>query len=340
MNSRRLPLALAIWLALAAATWAFDQVKTTGGSTITGRVLQMSALEVTAEQGSISKTVPVNEIESISYDNEPAVLKSARLAVAAGNYEEAVASLEKIETATADRPEIAQDVEFYKALAAARIALAGGGDVEEARKLMGAFATKSTGNYHYLEACEIVGDLLVANANYAPAEVAYGYLAKAPWPDYRMRAAVAVGHAQLAGGKPAEALQSFESALAIQAPSAAGEGYRQAATLGKARCLAEADKSDEAIKLVEKVLAQADPENSDLQADAYNALGIACRKAGRPKDALLAFLHVDVLYFSSPRRHIEALTNLNELWMEVQKPERAADVARTLRDRYKVSPEN
>jgi len=339
MKSRRLPLALAIWFALAAACWAFDSVKTTS-STITGSVLQMSALEVIAEQGSVRKTVPVNEIESISYDNEPALLKSARLAVAAGNYEEAVASLDKIDAATAGRQEVAQDVEFYKALAAARMALAGNGDVKQAGRQMAGFVQKGSGNWHYLEACEIVGDLLVADQNYAAAETFYGYLAKAPWPDYKMRANVAIGRAQLAGGKAAEAQKSFEAALAIQAPGAATEGYRQAATLGKARCLAEAGQSDEAVKLVEDVINRADPENSDLQADAYNALGIAYRKAGRPKDALLAFLHVDVLYFSSPRQHIEALENLNDLWMEVRKPERAADVARTLRDRYKVSPEN
>lgn len=339
MNWRRLTPALAIWLGLAAAAWAFDSVKTTSG-TITGRVLKMSALEVTAEQGTVSKTVPVNEIESISYDDEPALLKSARLAVAAGNYEEALASLEKIDAATAGRAEIAQDIEFYKALAAARMALAGNGDVKQAGRQMAGFVQKGSGNWHYLEACDIVGDLLVADGNYSAAEAFYGYLAKAPWPEYKMRAAVSIGRAQLAGGKANDALGSFESALSMQAPGAAGESYRLAATLGKARCLADSGKSDEAVKLVQGVIDRADPEDSDLQANAYNALGIAHRKAGRTKDALLAFLHVDVLYFSSPRQHIEALQNLNELWMEVQKPERAADVARTLRDRYKLSPEN
>ena len=338
MNSRRLPPALAVWLFLAAAAGALDTVKTISSS-ITGRVLQMSALEVTAEQAGVSKQVPVNEIEVIFYDSEPTLLKTARAAVAAGRYEDAIAALEKIDPSSFDRAEIAQDIEFYKAMAAARIALAGGGDVKQAGRQMANFVTKNSGNYHYLEACELVGDLLVADQNYAAAETFYGYLAKAPWPEYKMRAGVAIGRAQLAGGKPQEALQSFEVALAIEAPAAA-EGYRLAATLGKARCQAEAGQADEAIKLIQGVIDRANPEDSRLQAEAWNALGVAYRKAGRAQDALLAFLHVDVLYFSSPPQHVEALRNLNELWMQVQKPERAADVARTLRERYNVSPGN
>lgn len=342
---RRFIRVLALWLAMSAVPWsaaarAFDVVKTTVGPSITGRVTKMSALEVTAEQGQMPKNVPINQIEVIYYDNEPTLLKTARTAVAAGRYEDALAAMEKIDPATVQRAEIMQDIEFYKALSAARMALAGRADVKQAGSQMAAFVNKNSGNYHYLEACEVVGDLLVADRQYTTAETFYGYLAKAPWPDYKMRAGLAVGRAQLAGGKPAEALKSFETVLAIEDPSATAGRYRVAATLGKARCLADAGQTDEAIKLVQEVIDRTDPEESKLLADAYNTLGVAYRKAGRPKDALLAFLHVDVLYFSSPAEHIEALQNLNELWMEVQKPARAADAARMLRDRYHVSPRN
>ena len=74
-----------------------------------------------------------------------------------------------------------------------------------------------------------------------------------------------------------------------------------------------------------------------MQAQAYNTLGTALRKAGKPQDALLAFLHVDVLYFASAEDHAEALANLAQLWNEVQKPERAAQALQTLKTRYKNS---
>jgi tetratricopeptide (TPR) repeat protein len=180
----------------------------------------------------------------------------------------------------------------------------------------------------------MVGDLLVASGKFDTAQTYYGRLAKAPWPDYQMRAGIALGKAQLAEKKTDEALQSFETVLKTSAKGPQADRQRLAATLGKSRCLAMVKKSDEAVRLAESVIAQADPEESNLLAEAYNALGVAYREAGRPKDALLAFLHVDVLYFTSRADHIEALENLITLWNEVQKPERAADAVQILKERY------
>ena len=339
MKARRVTLALAVWLAAASAGLAIDTVKTKNSSVL-GNVTKMSALEVTTEVNGAEKKTPVNQIEVIYYENEPTMLKTARSALAAGRYKDALAVLEKIDASNVSREEIKQDIAFYKALCAARLALAGSGDVKEAGSQLVGFVNRNPNNYHYFEACEVVGDLLVAAGSYANAETFYGYLAKAPWPDYKMRSGVAIGRAQLAGGKAADAMKSFEAVLAIQAQGEAADTYRLAATLGKARCLAEDKKADEAVKLIQGVIDRANPEESDLQAAAYNALGVALRKAGRAKEALLAFLHVDVLYFATPAYHIEALQNLNELWLEVQKPDRAAKAARTLRDRYNVSPRN
>ena len=337
MNTRSVTLATAIWFTVSAAGWAIDTVKTTDSKNILGQVAKMSALEVTVKTGSVEKPVPVNQIEVIYYESEPALLKGARIAAAAGRYEDGLSSLEKIDPTSVSRAEIKQDIEFYKALCAAQMALAGNGDVKQAGRQMAAFATGNSGNYHYLKACEIVGDLLVADRNYSSAQSYYGQLAKAPWGDLKMRAGVAIGRAQLAGGKATEALKSFDAVLDNSAQGAAADRQRLAATLGKARCMAAANQSDQAIKLIEGVIDKADPEESQLHAQAYNALGTAYRKAGRTKDALLAFLQVDVLYFSSPADHVEALENLSVLWNQVQKPQRAAEAVRTLRDRYKVN---
>jgi tetratricopeptide (TPR) repeat protein len=215
------------------------------------------------------------------------------------------------------------------------------------------FVGEGSNNYHYLEACEVVGDLLVAIRQHAKAQEYYQQLAQAPWPDYKMRAAVAVGRALLAEGRSLSAdgeteeakkkldgaLKSFEDALAVEAQGPSAGRQRLAATLGKARCLAEAGQADEAVKLVVDVIAKAtNPEEVQLHAQAYNTLGLAHREAGRTKDALMAFLHVDILYFASPSEHIEALENLIPLWKQVRKPQRADEAAKILSDRYKRSP--
>jgi tetratricopeptide (TPR) repeat protein len=338
MNQRRVILAAAVWLAVSTALRA-DAIKKTDGSAM-GQIVETTAQEVTIEQGAVRTKVPVNEIEAVVFTDEPTRLKIARMAIEAGRYEDAVAGLATIDLGDVKRPEIRQDVQFYAALAKARIALASADEkaIQEAGSLMYDFLVGNPNSYHYLDACEMAGDLLVAIGKYDDAREQYAKVAEAPWPDYQMRAGVAVGRALLADGNVDEALKSFQSVLDTRAQGGSADRQRLAATLGKARCLAEKGQSDEAIKLAEGIISRTNPEQVTLQAQAYNTLGIAHAKAGRTKDALLAFLHVDALYFNSPNEHIEALQNLVELWTQVQKPDRAERAAKILREQYKRSP--
>lgn len=335
MSRQSLICAAALWL-VASAAWAADVVKVTQTS-MSGQVTEMSAYEVTLEQGTSTKKIPVNDIEAIYYDEEPTAMKTARTAIDAGRYEDALTTLERINVNEIQRAEIKQDVEFYKALASARIALASNSKIVEAGKMMVAFVRAYSNNYHYLQGCEIVGDLVVADGKYAAAQQFYGELAKAPWPDYKMRANVAIGWAALAEGKVDDAAKAFQIVLDTDAKGDLADRQKLTATLGKARCLAEVKKSDEAIKLVEGIIARTEPEQVEFHAQAYNTLGVAYRKAGRAKDAALAFLHTDTLYYTAPKYHIEALENLAQLWDELQRPERVAEVSRVLSERYNRS---
>ena len=56
--------------------------------------------------------------------------------------------------------------------------------------------------------------------------------------------------------------------------------------------------------------------------------------SNKPKDALLAFLHVDVLYNTVPASHAEALAKLVPLWEAIGKPGRAREARQLLRERY------
>ena len=113
---------------------------------------------------------------------------------------------------------------------------------------------------------------------------------------------------------------------------------RLTAKLGKARCLAATKKTDEAIQIARQIVAKADADNEDLLAEAYNTLGSALRSAGRPKEAMLAYVHVDVLYHGAAEMHAEALANLVELFGELHKPDHAARCLQKLKQRYPNSP--
>lgn len=340
MKVRWLALTAGAWLASCAAVLAFDTVKTLSGS-VAGDIIKMSPVEVTVKQPALERKVPVNEIQSILYSDEPSSLNLARTQLNGGRYQDALDTLsdpKKIDLGQIERAVIKQDVEFFKAMCAAKLALGGSGEIKAAGKVLFEFLKNNEGSYHFLEANELMGDLLVADGKFADAEPYYAKLGDAPWPDYKMRSGVAIGRLQLAQKQVDAAEKTFDRVLAIQAEGAQADFQRLNAKLGKARCMAEKNQAAEAKKMVEEIIEAADPEYQDLHARAYNTLGTIERKSGRTIAAALAFLHVDKLYFSDPEQHAEALANLEPLWNELHKPERAMKARQLLDTRYKNSP--
>jgi len=339
MNIRCAASAWLLAFALCGAAAAFDTIQT-GKGKISGRIVEMDAAKIDVEQGAggaMLQHVPVNEIQAVFYDAEPADLKTAKKRVLERRYPEAQAALERIKQEP-NRPEIRQDIEFYKSLCDAKLALAGIRNVADAGRRMKAFADANPKNYHYFQAIETVGDLLLAVRQYAQAAEFYARLDGAPWPDYKMRAGVAAGRVLLEQGKARDALAAFDNVLANDAEGNLAEEQRIAARLGKAAALTALKRSDEALKIVDAILLKADPDDAPLMARAYDIQGTALRQAGRTKEAIVAFLHVDLLYASEPQAHAEALANLAELWEQEHKVERANRARQALEEKYKDSP--
>lgn len=334
---RTLLLAITLSSLLAAAAPAqniADRIRLTRGNE-TGEVTEMTPYKVTVKKGIAGpREIEVNEIRSIQFSGEPTELSQARINASNGAYEHALDSLSRIDPNKIDRDFVKQDVDFYKAWCAAKLALAGQGEITDAGRQLNNFVRANANNFHYLSAREAMGDLLMAAGGYENAEKQYAELAKAPWPDYKMRAAVAVGRSLQAQAKHADAIRQFDSALAISGDGAEAENERLSATLGKAISLLETGGAEQAVGIIEKVIHDADPQQKELHARAYNALGTCYQKAGKTKEALLAFLHVDVLYNTVPEAHAEALSHLVPLWQAIGQEERARESRQLLTERY------
>jgi hypothetical protein len=86
--------------------------------------------------------------------------------------------------------------------------------------------------------------------------------------------------------------------------------------------------------MIEKIIQDADPQQRELHARAYDALGACYEKAGKTKDALFAFLHVDVLYGTVPDAHAEALYHLIPLWKAIGQDDRSREAREMLQQKY------
>ena len=318
------------------ATAQNDRVRTAAGAEA-GKVTGMTKTEVTVRRGSTDKTLQVSEIEGVQFAGEPSELTQARVNARNGGYRVAAEKLASLDASRVKEPYIRQEIEFYQAFCQAKLALLGEADIKAAGSKLNAFVRDNPNNYHYFQARQLLGDLLVSAGLYSSAEKMYAELARAPWPAYKMRAGVLVGRALQAQEKHAEALQRFDSALAVTDDSPIGKSQKLAAQLGKGVSLAATGKVDEGVKLVETVIRDADPADEQLLAEAYNAQGSCYVQAGKAKEALFAFLHVDLMFANSPEAHAEALYNLAPLWEKAGKPQEARAARQTLKERYASS---
>jgi tetratricopeptide (TPR) repeat protein len=329
----------ALWTFGAGTAWPIDQIFTsTSEKPYFGKIVSMSAMGINFEsqrRGGPTE-IPANEITRIIFGNSPESLLSAQGAILHGEYEKAIDVLKK-ETTDDARPEVAQEIAFSRAYCTAKLALSGAADAMEAGKQMFAFITNSPDNFHNLKACELMGDLCVALGKFADAEKYYAKLSQAPWPDYKIRAQVALGRSYLAQDNASAADKAFDEALNNDAPGELAEAQRTTARIGKARCLALTGKTDVALRNLNEILDQTDEKHTEINAMAYNALGMALRKAGKPKEAILAFLHVHLVYSTQPDLDAEAVANLEKLFIETHKPNHASDMREILDDKYKNS---
>lgn len=313
-----------------------DRIRLQSGSE-SGEIVRMSPVSVVIEKGSETKEIPVNEIRSIVFRQEPPELTQARLNATNAGYESALSRLSAININTVTNDFIKQDIEYYTAYSNAKMALLGSKDIRTAGSQLNAFVSENKQNYHYLEATELLGDLLATMGNYGAAESMYTRLAKAPWPEYRMKSAVLVGQTMLAQGKNSEALAQFDAALKVNDDSPGGKQQRLSAELGKAVASAATGDVDGGLKSVEQVIRDADPENDPLLAKAYNALGACYVQSGQPKLALYAYLHTDLLYGRVAEEHAEALAKLIPLWESIGQDGEARRARETLLNQYPAS---
>lgn len=340
MLFRSLALAAAIAIVAGSASivhaQSLDSVYTSkGGAPAKGTITDaMTKDEVTLDMAGVPRKFPSNEITRITYGDEPQDLTNARNSVAAKNYNAALESLKQIAPGSLTRLHMQQDAAFYAAVSNLKLAMTEGGDKAKAEQDMLNFVKNAPNSYHFYEAAELLGDLATSSGKYAEAVRYYTPLTRAPAEDVQMRANNAAARALVAQKNFPEALQRFEAVLASGLATQEAVNQKMYATIGKAQCLGETGKAEEGVKMLEDVIAKNDPQDAKLFARTYNALGACHLKAGRDKDALLAYLHTDVLFYADGEAHAEALYYLTELWTKMNKADRATEARRTLRERY------
>jgi tetratricopeptide (TPR) repeat protein len=326
---------LVVVLAAALGRAQDDQVFDKSGRPTRGLIRAVSPQQIRIDSTGGSRTFNVRDVVKVTFGDEPAEMRTARDRALAGQYEDAVEELKKINMNEIQNAVLKQDILYYAAFCKARLALTAGGDKEAAAALMSDFIRDNRTTFHLFEGLELLGELNFAMGKYAEAGSFYRYyVSLAEVPERKMKGTVMQARALAAEGKDAEALPLFEQVLSsgLNTPDALEQ--KMYATVGKAVSLAAAGSADQGVAIIEDLIAKNDPSDMTLFGRAYNALGACYMKTGKTQEALLAYLHTDVLFFADPESHAEALYYLSKLWADANRSDRAVQARSTLQTRY------
>lgn len=309
-------------------------VRQGGGRSLKGEVISQNPNKVTVKTKiGIDEEVPVNEIKMIRFDVEPDALNAARGKFFSGDYKQVIDALSGVSLDDIDRTLVRQEVEYMRAVSAARLALGGVGSAAKSAKMVQQYLKEYPQSYHEYDANELLGDLAIAIGKPDKADVFY-QKAEAPWPDSKLRLALSRGRGFVAQKKYEDAVGTYQKVLESTEQGPVADRYRLAATLGKASAMAEMGQGQQGVDDVKRVIRSAEKGDLEIHALAYNALGNCYLAMQQPKEAVLQYLHTDTLYFQDPQAHAEALGRLAILWDQLNQPDRATRARKTLNSRY------
>jgi tetratricopeptide (TPR) repeat protein len=330
-------------LVLLAATGALraDELVLVSGSTfkqaiggrVRGQVQSESPSEVVVQLGGTTTSVPTDQIVSIRYEGQSATFALAQGRQTGGQLAEAADLFKKAAAESANKPLALQAALFGEAEVLTDLALVEPDRVKEAKDKLTKFIAAYPGGRHILGAREGLAKLQLHSGDLAAAQATIADIARLP--KGTERAAVLRTKVLAKQGKHDQAIGELDKLIT---GSPKGSARQLAALLAKAESLAGQKKFKEAETLLHEVIQGNPPEDAGAQSAAYNTLGDCLRAANRPKDALLAFLHTDILYSKDKEEHPRALHNIAELFRQLKQDGRADEFTQRLKQEYPHSP--
>ncbi len=346
MKRTWLPIAVLALVLFPVSAFAIDYVTQRGvEKPIGGEIKTITKTEVVVFQkvGSKEHKIPANEVELVVWGGAPPEFTAARGHEEAGNYPLAMTTLtEAADAAKGADANIRADIDFFIARTAAKMAIADPVQADVAFAKLKAFSTAHRDNFRFYEVQALLAEVAL-RTNQAPvADSAFTSLTTAPWSDTKMLGQIGLARVQLAEKKVAAAKMGFDAVVALEAKTPAEVARHLQAMLGQARCMQLEMHHAEALVVLEKIVEQADAEETRTLAEAYLLQGdslVGLGQKEKEKDAVLAYLHVDVIpaLAAEADLHAEALFHLSKLWGSIGQAARGEEASGKLQQLYPKS---
>ena len=309
------------------------------GTAFRGKITQATRESITLTRSGGQKEVfSVDDLKSVSFDGEPRQIAQARTNERSGAIDAAIATLTEVRrSGAASGKAVRAEVEFLLARMKTRQALVDAEKVEDALAATDAFRRANSNNFRYLEATLLQASLLSLKKDTDKARTLLQEVQTSTVKGFQLQAGVDMGRLMLNSGDPALARAAFDDVIS-KATDASAMAVRFDARIGRALCRLAAKDFDGAVTELDAVIKDAPAAETALLADAWNRKGDCFRLQNQHKAAVMAYLHVDLLYPGESSHHAEALHYLSSLWSQIGYDDRGSEAAATLTERYPQSP--
>ncbi len=304
------------------------------GGLIRGQITAESPSEIKIKPTvGAEQTVPVGQIATITYDGAGQTYAQAEIKENGNQLSEAAELFKKAATENAAKKFIAGSAKFRRANIFTDIALASPTKAKEAITELEAYVQSYPDGRFLGASLESLIRLHLLSGDAVKAQLALGQF-KDKVPGSADRVTILEAKILTKTGKLDEAIAALDKAIG----AAKGSAKAREAKLAKAETLVVQKKFDDALATVQEVIKESPPEAVDVQAVAHNTLGDCFRAAGRPKDALIAYLQTDILFDKDKEQHPRALAMLEQLFRELKVDVRADEIHDRLKQLYPQSP--
>ncbi len=326
-----------VMLFCAMPTLADDRVYPKQGAAATGKITALTPAEVTINVRGKDQKYAISDVLKITFDGEPKGLERGREQVLLGQYDQALDELKKLTPAGIENPLIIQDIEFYRWYCEGKLGLAGSGDKQAAIRGLYALAGKNRNTHHLYPLSEMLGELSLAIGQPDKASTFFNMLLSAPDAETKATGIYRLANVELSLNKSSEAQERLQQIAAAPSNSPQMVRIKSLAEVGLAICENQQGDSQQALDKLNAMIQKFSSDDQELFARIYNAKGDCYRKLDKPQQALLSYLQTDLLFFSDPEAHAEALYHLKNLWPTQGKPDRAAEAGSRLVNQYASS---
>lgn len=305
----------------------------TSGRVVRGTISTESTTDLRMTVNGRPENFKIEEIDEITYAGMPSAYLEAEAREKSGDYQAALDGFKKAASSAGLRPLVAQLVKFRYAEALALAASEDPDRTSDAITALREFVSQYPTSRNAPDAMERLLNIVRTGDDQSQIDSVIAELSKMP--GAQIRANLLKADVLVERGEAEEAIKVLDSNQSAVSKNSESDKIAQAIRI---KALVANKKLPEAEKLAQTLIDESDPNDFASLASAYNSLGDCLRAAGKPKDAMIAYLHTEILYERASSEHARALAAITELWRILEKPDRAEQTLSKLATSYPKSP--